>query len=94
MVASPVIALKPCLWAANFSAVVCLANRFATGDLFNIPQDLEFGQHIILVGKDTPEIAVRQGIYQILASGNIPEVYEAQQPKANNLKLVVGGGAW
>lgn len=82
MVASPVIASRPHLWAADLGAVISLAGRLATGDLFNLPETLEFGQHIILVDKDTPEIAVRQGIYQILASGNSPEVYEAQQPIA------------
>lgn len=89
MVASPAIsttgyaiAQKPCLWAADLGAVVSLANRFAVGDLLNIPQTLNQGLQTILVGKDTPEIAVRQGIYRILASGNSPEIYEAQQPLA------------
>ena len=83
-VASPAIALKPCLclWTSDLSAVVSLASRFATGDLFNIPQTLEQGMHIILVDTDTPEAAVWQGIYRIFASGNSPQIYHAQQPIA------------
>lgn len=87
MVASPAIsttgnaiALKPSLWTADLGAVVSLASRFATGDLFNIPQTISPGMHIILVDKDTPETAVRQGIYRILASGNSPEIYQTQLP--------------
>lgn len=82
MIASPTITSKPHLWTVGLDAVVCLANRFATGDLFNIPQTLHQGMHIILVDKDTPEIAVRKGIYQILSSGNSPEIYQTQQPLA------------
>lgn len=93
MIASPVITSKPCLCVADLSAVISLASRFSVIDLFNIPATLDFGQYIIWVGKDTPEIAVRQGIYQILASGNSPEVYEAQQPKANNSSAMNVGGA-
>jgi hypothetical protein len=78
--ASPAITPKPCLWTTDLGAIVSLANRFATGDLFNIPESLNEGMHIILVDKDTPETAVRQGIYQILASGNNPEIYETQLP--------------
>lgn len=70
------------LWAADLGAIVSLANRFAAGDLFNIPESLNEGMHIVLVDKDTPETAVRQGIYQILASGNNPEIYETQLPIA------------
>lgn len=82
MVASPVIALKPCLCVADLSAVISLANRFSVIDLFNIPETLEFGQHIILDDSRTPELIVRQAIYRILASGNSPEIYEARQPLA------------
>ncbi|MBD2527361.1 DUF3987 domain-containing protein, partial [Nostoc sp. FACHB-133] len=69
-----------CLWTSDLSAVVSLANRFTVIDLFNIPKNLQQGMHIILVDKDTSETAVRQGIYQILASGNNPEIYETQLP--------------
>ncbi len=82
MIASPTITSKPHLWTAGLDAVVCLANRFATGDLFNIPQTLHQGMHIILVDKDTPETDVRKAIYQILSSGNSPEIYQTQQPLA------------
>ncbi|MBD2526816.1 DUF3987 domain-containing protein, partial [Nostoc sp. FACHB-133] len=80
--ASPAIAPKPCLWTADLGAIVSLANRFATGDLFNIPQILDQGMHTILVERDTPEAAVWQGIYRILASGNNPQIYHSQQPIA------------
>ena len=80
--ASAAIALKPSLWTADLGAVISLASRFATGDLFNIPQTLEQGMHIILVDRDTPEAAVWQGIYHILASGNSPYIYHSQQPIA------------
>ncbi|BBD63428.1 hypothetical protein NIES2109_62780 (plasmid) [Nostoc sp. HK-01] len=80
MIASPTIASKPHLWVAELDTVVSLASRFATGDLLNIPQSLEQGMHIILVDNQTPEASVRKGIYQILLSGNTPEIYEAQQP--------------
>ncbi|MBG1259640.1 DUF3987 domain-containing protein [Nostoc commune] len=75
-------AKKPCLclWTSDLSAVVCLADRFAVIDLLNIPQTIEQGMHIILVDRDTPEAAVWQGIYRILASGNSPEIYQAQLP--------------
>jgi predicted XRE-type DNA-binding protein len=82
MIASPTITSKPHLWTVGLDAVVCLANRFATGDLLNIPQTLEQGMHIILVDKDTPETDVRKAIYQILSSGNSPEIYQTQQPVA------------
>lgn len=82
MVASPLIALKPCLWAGDLGAVVSLSSRFTTGDLFNVPATLEFGQHIILVDRHTSEVIVRKAIYQIISSGNCPEIYEAQQPIA------------
>ena len=81
-VPSAAIALKPSLWTANLGAVISLASRFATGDLFNIPQTLDQGMHIILEDRDTPEAAVWQGIYRILASGNIPQIYHSQQPIA------------
>ncbi len=80
--ASLAIAPKPCLWTADLGTVVCLASRFATGDLFNIPQTLNEGMHTILVDRDTPEAAVWQGIYRILASGNSPQIYHSQQPIA------------
>jgi hypothetical protein len=82
MIASPVIASKPCLWTTDLGAVVALANHFATGDLLNIPQNLERGMHVILSDKNMPEIAIRQGIYRILASGNSPEIYQTQLPIA------------
>lgn len=71
-----------CLWTSDLSAVVFLANRFAVIDLLNIPQTIEQGMHIILVDRDTPEAAVWQGIYRILASGNSPQIYHSQQPIA------------
>ncbi|MGF2040086.1 MAG: DUF3987 domain-containing protein [Nostoc sp. CmiVER01] len=72
----------PCLWTSDLSSIVILAGRFATGDLLNVPQTLSPGMHIILVDRDTPEAAVWQGIYRILASGNSPEIYETQLPIA------------
>lgn len=93
MVASPVFALKPCLWTGDFNAIVSLSNKLATGDLFNIPETLELGQHIILVDGHTSELIIRKAIYQIKSSENSPEIYEARQPLANSLKLVVGGAA-
>jgi len=80
--ASPALAKKPCLWTTNLGAVVSLASRFATGDLFNIPQTLEQGMHTILADRDTPEAAVWQGNYRILASGNEPQIYQTQLPIA------------
>ena len=71
-----------CLWTSDLSAVVSLANRFTVIDLLNIPQTLSPGMHIILVDRDTPEAAVWQGIYRILASGNSPEIYQTQLPIA------------
>ena len=82
MITSSAIALKPCVYTTNLPSVVSLSGRFATSDLFNIPQTLDQGMHIILVDKDTPEVAVRQGIYRILASGNSPQIYHSQQPIA------------
>ncbi|MHC5722622.1 MAG: DUF3987 domain-containing protein [Nostoc sp.] len=82
MISSPAIALKAQLWTSDLSAVICLASRFATIDLLNIPQTIEQGIHIILEDTNTPEAAVRRGIYHILASDNIPEIYHAQQPIA------------
>ncbi|WP_066423363.1 DUF3987 domain-containing protein [Anabaena sp. 4-3] len=77
---SPVITSKPHLWTAKLEAIVSLSNRFATGDLLDIPQSLDQGLHIILVDSETPETAVRAGIYQILSSGNTPAIYETRQP--------------
>ena len=77
---SPTIASMPHLWTTNLGAVISLTNRFVVVDLFNIPQNLQQGMHIILVDKDTPETAVRQGIYHIFASGNEPQIYETQLP--------------
>lgn len=68
------------LWTSDLGAVISLSKRFATGDLFNIPQNIGQGMHIILVDGDTPEASVWQGIYRILASGNNPEIYETQLP--------------
>ncbi|MBN3893809.1 MAG: DUF3987 domain-containing protein [Nostoc sp. NOS(2021)] len=84
MIASPAIALKPCLYTTDLGAVVSLSSRFATGDLFNMPETLDKGMHVALVDKHTPEVAVRQWIYRILASGNsnIPQIYQTQQPIA------------
>lgn len=82
MIASGVIASPriPHLWAADLGTVVSLSNRFAVSDLLNIPSNIEPGLHIILVDSETSEAVVRQGIYKILACGNIPEIYHAQQP--------------
>lgn len=82
MIASPAIALKPCVYAADLGAVVSLSSRLATSDLFNIPETLDQGMHIIGVDKNTPEVAVREGIYRILASDNSPQIYHSQQPLA------------
>ncbi len=82
MIASPAIALKPCVYTTDLPSVLSLSSRFATGDLFNMPESLDQGMHIILVDKHTPETAVRQGIYRILASGNSPQIYHSQQPIA------------
>ncbi|MEH2421506.1 MAG: AAA family ATPase [Nostoc sp.] len=82
MIASSTITLMPHLWTADLGSIVSLSSRFATGDLLKIPETLEQGMHIILVDKDTPETAIRKAIYQILSSGNSPEIYETHLPIA------------
>lgn len=83
MISSPAIAsTKPCVYTTDLPSILSLSGRFAAGDLFNMPETLSPGMHIILVDKHTPEVAVRQGIYRILASGNEPQIYHSQQPLA------------
>lgn len=93
MIALPKIALKPCVYTSDLPSVVSLSNRFATGDLFNMPETLEKGMHTVFVDKDTPETAVWLGIYRILTSGNSPQIYHSQQLIAKSLKSASGGVA-